>query len=96
MPAIHRKGDQGGGHGCWPPRPNIQGSSNVFCNGIAVHTQGMAWSFHCCPKQGCHGGVLAGGSSSVYANNKQLGRRGDPVSCGSIAIGGSSNVFAGG
>lgn len=96
MPKVHRKGDLGSGHGCWRPRPNAQGSPNVFCNGIPVHRVSDSWQIHCCPDSGCHGGVLAAGSSTVHANNKQLGRISDPVSCGSLAATGSPNVFAGG
>lgn len=95
MPAVHRKGDSGTGHGCFPPRTNNQGSSDVFCNGIPVHRQGDSWNVHCCGIP-CHGGSLAAGSSTVFANNKDLGRIGDPVSCGSAAANGSGNVFAGG
>ena len=32
---------------------------------------------------GYHSGILGSGSSTVYVNGKQLGRIGDPVSCGS-------------
>ncbi len=95
MPAVHRKGDSCTGHGCFPPRTNNQGSSDVFCNGIPVHRQGDSWNVHCCGIP-CHGGSLAAGSSTVFANNKDLGRIGDPVSCGSAAASGSGNVFAGG
>ncbi|MBA94849.1 MAG: PaaR repeat-containing protein [Rickettsiales bacterium] len=95
MPAVHRKGDICTGHGCFPPRPNAQGSPNVFCNSIPVHRQGDSWNVHCCGIP-CHGGSLAAGSSSVNSNSKQLGRISDPVSCGSAAANGSGNVFAGG
>ena len=95
MPAVHRKGDSCTGHGCFPPRPNNQGSSDVFCNSIPVHRQGDSWNVHCCGIP-CHGGSLAAGSSTVFANNKDLGRIGDPVSCGSATANGSGNVFAGG
>ena len=95
MPAVHRKGDICTGHGCFAPRPNAQGSPNVFCNSIPVHRQGDSWNVHCCGIP-CHGGSLAAGSSSVNSNSKQLGRISDPVSCGSAAANGSGNVFAGG
>ena len=95
MPAVHRKGDICTGHGCFPPRPNAQGSPNVFCNSIPVHRQGDSWNVHCCGIP-CHGGSLAAGSSSVNSNSKQLGSISDPVSCGSAAANGSGNVFAGG
>ena len=95
MPAVHRKGDSGTGHGCFPPRPNNQGSENVFCNSIPVHRQGDGWAVHCCGIP-CHASTMAAGSSTVYANSKQLARIGDPVACGSAAANGSGNTFAGG
>ena len=97
MPAVCRLGDMGSGHGCWPPRPNDQGSPNVFVNGLPAHRQGDHWVSHCCcaiPET--HDSSLASGSSTVYVNGKQLGRIGDPIACGSVVSSGSPNVFAGG
>ena len=95
MPAVTRLGDLGSGHGTFPPRTSSAGSSNVFCNGIAVHRQGDAWGVHCNPVS-CHAGALANGSSTVFVNGKPIGRVGDAVNCGSVVATGSSNVFAGG
>ena len=87
MPSVTRLGDTCTGHDCFPPRANSQGSPNVFVNGIPAHRQGDSWETHCCthPKvpHGYHSGILGSGSSTVYVNGKQLGRIGDPVSCGS-------------
>lgn len=97
MSAVARVGDQCTGHGCWPPRPSVAGSPDVFCNGIAVHRQGDGWAPHTClsiPET--HASVLANGSSSVFVNGKALGRIGDPVACGSSVATGSADVFAGG
>jgi len=97
VPAVARKGDVGTGHGCWPPRSNDQGSSNVFVNGIPIHRQSDHWASHTCPPiPETHDSVLASGSSTVFANGKQVGRIGDPVACGSAVAQGSSNVFANG
>lgn len=93
--AVTRLGDRGTGHGCFPPRPNISASSDVFVNSIAVHRQGDGWAVHCCGPS-CHAGSLSFGSSTVYVNGKQCGRIGDSISCGSSVAEGSSNVFAGG
>lgn len=93
---VHRLGDICSGHGCFPSRPNVSASPNVYVNGIPVHRQGDAWAVHCCPPPVCHDSVLASGSSTVFANGIQLGRVGDPVACGSVAASGSANVFAGG
>lgn len=83
------------GHGCFPTRPNVQGSPNVYINGRPAHRQGDQWASHCCPNQGCHPSVLAMGSPTVYTNGKQQGRINDPVACGSKVMTGSSNVFVG-
>lgn len=95
MPPVHRLGDIGTGHGCWPPRPNNQASPNVFCNDIPVHRQSDSWAVHCCGPV-CHSSNLAAGSSTVFANGLQLARIGDPVACGSNAATGSGDTFAGG
>lgn len=92
MPAVTRLGDNCTGHGCWSPRPNIEASPNVFANFLPVHRQSDGWSVHCCFT--CHAGVLASGSPNVWANGLQVGRIGDPVSCGSFVAEGSPNVFA--
>ena len=96
MPAVARKGDICSGHGCFPPRPSTGASPDVYVNGIAVHRQGDGWATHGCGDCTPHGGNLSAGSSTVYVNGKQMGRIGDPVSCGSVAAQGSPNVFAGG
>ena len=95
MPAVTKLGSSCSGHSCFPPRPNVAGSGNVFINGISAHRQSDGWATHCCGKS-CHDAVLASGSSTVYCNDLQLCRIGDPVSCGSVAASGSQNVFAGG
>lgn len=96
MPPVSRKGDICTGHDDWPSRPSIQGSDNVYVNSIPVHRQSDAWSVHCNNIPVCHGGSLASGSSSVYVNNLQISRIGDPVDCGSAIATGSPNVYAGG
>ena len=100
MPKAARLGDICTGHECWPPRPNVEGSPNVFVNGKPLHRQGDAWDTHCCTHpgvpHGCHSSVLASGSSTGYVNGKQAGRIGDPVACGGVDATGSPNVFIGG
>lgn len=100
MPNAARLGDICTGHECWPSRPNVEGSPNVFINSIPLHRQGDGWSVHCCTHpevpHGCHGSVLASGSSTVFANGRQAGRIGDPVACGGVITTGSANVFIGG
>lgn len=94
MPAAHRLGDVCTGHSCYPPRPNIQASPNVFVNGIPWHRQTDAWAVHCCGPP-CHASVLCAGSPTVFVNSLEAARIGDPVCCGSAAATGSPNVFAG-
>jgi uncharacterized Zn-binding protein involved in type VI secretion len=97
MPPVTRRGDKCTGHGSWVPRSSSSGSPNVFVNSIPVHRQGDGWNAHASPSPNPpHGGSLASGSSTVFINNKQCGRIGDPVSCGSAVAQGSANVFAGG
>lgn len=97
MPGAARLSDTCTGHGWWPPRPNVAGSSNVIINGRGAHRVGDAWAAHTCPSiPETHGGSLASGSSTVIVNGKQLGRIGDSVSCGSRVATGSSNVIVGG
>ncbi len=100
MPPAARLGDICTGHECFPPRANVEASENVFVNGKGWHRQGDAWETHCCTHpevpHGCHSSVLASGSSTVFVNNKQAGRIGDPVACGGVDATGSENVICGG
>ena len=94
MPAVARLNDTCTGEGCFPPRMNDSASGNVFVNNKGAHRQGDHWVVHCCGLS-CHDAVLSAGSSTVYVNNKQLGRVGDQIACGSVVAVGSGNVFAG-
>ena len=47
MPASVRLGDVCSGHGCFPSRPNDQGSPNIFVNDIPVHRVTDHWATHC-------------------------------------------------
>jgi len=94
MPAAARFGDMSAGH-CYYPRPNCQGSPNVFINGLAAHRIGDRWPLHTC-NSSSHDGVLAQGSPNVFINGMALGRIGDMISCGDIVAQGSPNVFING
>lgn len=84
MPPVTLKGQACTGHGCWPPRPSIEGEERFRVNGIAVHCQGHAWAAHTCPAiPDTHDSVLAAGSPHFRVNGRQIGRIGDPVACGS-------------
>ncbi|WP_366518383.1 PAAR domain-containing protein [uncultured Fretibacterium sp.] len=73
----------------------MEGSPDVFVNGIPWHRQGDAWESHCCTEfpHPCHPSVLAHGSPDVFINGKEAGRIGDPVACGSAVMEGSPDVF---
>lgn len=93
---VVRLSDTCTGHGCWPPRPNVQASPNVLVNGRGAHRVGDAWAAHTCPAiPETHASVQATGSSTVFVNGKALARVGDSIACGSSNATGSSNVFAG-
>lgn len=94
MPAATRIGDVCSGHGCFPPRINIEGSDNVFINNIGAHRNGDDWAVHCCGDS-CHDSTTSGGSSRVYINGKRAARIGDKVACGSAIAQGSPDVFIG-
>lgn len=97
MPSVARKGDSCTGHGCWPPRPIVEGSSDVFINNIGCASEGSKLSSHTCPSiPETHDGVITSGGKQVFVNGKEIATVGMPVSCGSFVAGGSSNVFTGG
>lgn len=96
MPAATRKGDIGSGHGChFPPTPSVQGSPNVFIDGIAAVRVGDAYAAHACPScpAPAHGRALAVGSPTVEINGRPAGRIGDAIDCGGAAAAGSGTVF---
>lgn len=79
------------GHSCWPPRPTIDGSPNIFVNSLEAIRVSDPYDIHCCPP--CHGGTAAEGSPDVFYNSLAAHRIGDAVSCGSYAAQGSPDVF---
>lgn len=96
MPKVARISDLCTGHGCFPPRAATGASPDVYAEGLATHRQGDGWAAHGCPGCVSHAGSLASGSSTVFVNGRELGRIGDPVSCGSSVAVGAQTVFAGG
>jgi uncharacterized Zn-binding protein involved in type VI secretion len=92
MPQAVRVGDFCTGHGCFPSRPNLSGSADVFCNDIPAHRVGDIWDIHACA--GIHGGITVSGSPDVFVNDMQLARVGDQVDCGSLILNGSPDVEA--
>lgn len=88
-----RLADMCTGHRRGPPRPNDQGSPDVYINGRPAHRQSDSWQLH--GKKRKHRSNLAAGSPTVYINSLQQGRVGDPVACGSKVATGSPDVFVG-
>ena len=91
---IERLGDIGTGHGCYPPRPIVTSSPNVFVDGKPVSRVGDSYALHSCPNTPPHGATQTGGSPTVKANGKPVSRVGDAISCGSSVATGSSSSFA--
>lgn len=91
---CQRLADLSMGH-CFPPRPNISASTNVFINRRGSHRVGDVWPTHCCG-DACHSSVSVAGSKTVYVNGRQQMRITDLLSCGELAGPGSPNVYAGG
>lgn len=78
----------------FPPRPAIVGSPDVFVNGLPAVRMGDLW----CPHTNIlsvHPGTGIGGSATVFCNGMPLMRSLDPIDCGSVALTGSTDVFAG-
>lgn len=82
MPPAIRHTDICKGHGCWGPRPNIEGSPDVFINRLGAHRVGDAWAAHCCGPD-CHGSTAMQGSPNVFVNGRPLCREDDLTYCGS-------------
>jgi|TARA_B100000780_G_scaffold174368_1_gene122103 uncharacterized Zn-binding protein involved in type VI secretion len=96
MPAATRIGDLDVTHCSTPAR--LEGSNNVFVNGIAWSRQGDNNNSHLLPGAPCpsHSAPITIGSKTVFVNSKGAGRIGDAITgCTSVAEG-STNVFAGG
>ena len=91
MPAIVRLGDSSCGH-CFGARGNIQGSDNVFVNGIPMHRLGDQWPVHTCMKAS-HDSTTCQASDNTFCNGLGVARIGDGQTCGDSAAQGSDNTF---
>lgn len=91
--AAARLRDMCSGHQGFPPRPNSQGSPDVFFNSLPAHRKTDSWMTHC--HISCHPGILVTGSPTVFTNNLAQGRVGDYVNCGSTIAQGSPDIFVG-
>lgn len=95
MPLAARIGDQGSGHGCFPPHMIITGIPKVIIQGMPAATLSDMLMPHICGLL-VHPGNIANGSSKVMISGKPAARIGDMVSCGSIIMTGASKVVIGG
>ena len=97
MPAICRVGDLDLVHCSVPAR--LQGSSNVFVNGLPISRQGDLNTPHLLPPfvPACptHAAPITLGSFTVRVNGRGCGRIGDGVAGCTFVAQGSTNVFAG-
>lgn len=97
MPAICRVGDLDLVHCSVPAR--LQGSSNVFVNGLPISRQGDLNTPHLLPPfvPACptHAAPITLGSFTVRVNGRGCGRIGDGVFGCTFVAQGSTNVFAG-
>jgi len=100
MPKVSRIGDTVSVHECGVTPTAMNGSGDVYCNGISVHRVGdMNTSHPFLPAvSGCptHSTALVKGSPNVYVNGKPLARLGDPYGCGISLTKGSPNVYSNG
>lgn len=85
MPQVARIGD-GISHG----GAIIEGSPDVFANGIAVARLGDKVQ---CQIHGLR--VITSGSATVSVNGKPVARIGDSISCGAVIVEGSPDIEAG-
>lgn len=95
MPPVTLKGHSCTGHSCFPPRGNSQGNPRFTVQQTPVHCQGHAYPAHSCPDCVPHAAVLAAGAARMTVSGQQIGRIGDPVSCGGSAAEGISRFTVG-
>jgi len=92
MPAVARIGDAEANH-CSPPK-RLQGVKTVFANGKPLSCVGHLNTPHKMKGKKCpvHQAPLKGGSRTVFAEGRNLGRVGDRT-C-TMVIQGSPNVIS--
>ena len=92
VPAIARKGDEGSGHGCFPPTPITSASPDVEIDGIPAARAGDSLEAHGCSDCPPHDRAIAAGSPTVFINGKPAARVGDAIDCGGRVSAGSGTV----
>lgn len=94
MPAVTRLNDKNTGHDLCPAVPLVQGSPNVFANGLPAGRVGDKYQSHGCLSHTPHQDNISAGSATVFVNGIPWGRIGDAVSIGGTVAQGSPNVFS--
>jgi uncharacterized Zn-binding protein involved in type VI secretion len=98
MPGGARKGDLAKGHGCFPDSPVIEGSPDVFINGLAAARLGDAVEAHGCTcgkDCGTHSRIISEGSATVFINGRPAATVSHGINCGGVIISGSGDVIIG-
>lgn len=98
MPGGARKGDLAKGHGCFPDSPVIQGSPDVFINGLSAARLGDAVEAHSCTcgkDCGTHSRIISEGSATVFINGRPAATVSHGINCGGVIISGSGDVIIG-
>lgn len=98
MPGGARKGDLAKGHGCFPDSPVIEGSPDVFINGLAAARLGDTVEAHGCTcgkDCGTHSRIISEGSATVFINGRPAATVSHGINCGGVIISGSGDVIIG-
>jgi len=95
MPGVTRLNDNNTGHDQCSAVPLVEGSPNVFCDGLPVGRVNDKYDSHGCIAHPSHQDYISAGSSTVFVNGLPIARKGDPVEKGGSVDQASSTVFAG-
>ena len=85
-------------HGCIGSTTTSGMSGDVIINGTGVHRKTDATVSHAYPPEppcAPHTPTIATGSTTVFANNLGVARKGDDYTASDVVASGSANVFAG-
>jgi uncharacterized Zn-binding protein involved in type VI secretion len=94
MSGVARVIDICSGHGAFPARYPISGSTNVFVNNVGVLRMGDGFLPHS-DGHTSHDAIIISGASGVFVNGSSIAKTGSLLSCGSTIASGSNNVFVG-
>lgn len=96
MSGIVRLGDLSSGHGCcFIPTALVSASPNVFINGRPCGRSGDHYATHGggCEAEHEPDTDFLISINNVFVNGMCIAAQGDPTDKGSVAVGGSPNVF---